>query len=453
MEGMQEIEEYLYALKRKGPKLGLERMQALLEALGNPQDAFGSVLIGGTNGKGSTSAIMESILRSAGYRTGLYTSPHLQVLNERIAIDNRQISDDELMGICIEIKGVIEKRQKMDRSFEAPTFFELITAAAFLHFKKKGVDMAVVEVGLGGRLDATNTLAPLVSIITNISLEHTEILGDAIAKIAAEKAGIIKDGGFLITGSQDKEALDVFRKVCGERDSRMMRVGKEITVKRKPLDGGLPKQQFSVTIPDTSYDDLEMRLLGEHQLLNAGCACGAVYALRTQGITISDDALRAGLLNAIWPGRMEIVQENPMVMLDCAKDAAAARCLRIALQEMLSQKPVILVVSISADKSVDKMLEEVVPIADTVIATAHNVMGRAAAPEDLARMISRLGKPVIIIRDVKEAVAKARDLAGLRGAVIVTGSVFTVGEAREMWFKPKSGSGRFGRDLNETPRK
>ena len=176
MENVQEIEEFLYTLKRKGPKLGLERMQTLLETLGRPQDAFNSVLVGGTNGKGSTAAIMESILRAAGYRTGLYISPHLRILNERIAIDGEQISDDELVENYIEIKNVIDKCQELDPSFEIPTFFEVTTAAAFLHFKKKDADIAVVEVGLGGRLDATNTLMPRASIITNISLEHTEIL-------------------------------------------------------------------------------------------------------------------------------------------------------------------------------------------------------------------------------------------------------------------------------------
>jgi dihydrofolate synthase/folylpolyglutamate synthase len=457
----EEAEAYLHLLKRNGPKLGLGRMKRLLHALGEPQHSFKSVLVGGTNGKGSTAAMMDSVLRAAGYRTGRYTSPHLSFLNERITMDGKPITDHAFAEIIAGIRSAVERMRAQDASSELPTFFETVTAAAFMHFKASGADFAVVEVGLGGRLDATNTLAPLVSVITNISLEHTEILGDTIAKIAREKAGIIKRDGILVTGSQDGEALGVFQKVCRENGSRMLEVGRDIKVERKDerSDGGATPQRmqrFSLTLPDGERHELETPLLGRHQLLNAACAAGAVHALRKLGIAISDDALREGMRRAEWPGRMEVVQDRPLVVLDCAKDAEAAASLRRAFDEDAAGaggRRLVLVIGISSDKDIGRMLGELVPMADTVVATAHKVMGRSAAPERMARMAAAYGKRTLAIPDVREAVGKAITIAGPGGAVLVTGSVFTVGEARERWFPRPRGQGRFGRDFNETPRK
>ena len=451
----EDVESYLYSVKSRGPKLGLDRMRALLKLLGDPQDSYKSVLVGGTNGKGSTVAIIDSILRKAGYRTGRYISPHLSIINERICVDGKALTDEEFSDIIVEIKATVDKRVLEDPTFEQPTFFEITTAAAFLYFNKKGVDIAVVEVGLGGRLDATNTLKPLVSVITNISLEHTEILGDTIAKIAGEKAGIIKEGGVLVTASQDHEAIEVFENICRERRSAILRVGKDIMVGRieKKPDGKEYRQKFRLELPGQEYDALELGLLGAHQLQNAGCAAGAVHCLRGRGVQISDDALREGMRDARWPGRMEVVQEDPLVVLDCAKDAEAAHALRESFTDCFGKRRVVLVVSISSDKSIEKMLGEFVQISDTVIATAHKVMGRAADPALLAGFAEGKGKKAMLVPDVQDAVRKAIGLAGHDGVVLITGSVFTVGEAREHWFPDGNGYGRFGRDLNETPRK
>lgn len=451
-----ELEEYLYSLKRKGPKLGLERISQVLHAMGDPQDSFKSVLVGGTNGKGSTVAIIDSIMRRAGYRTGRYISPHLSTLNERICVDGEPITDDEFIAAVMEVRDVVGREQLEDPSLETPTFFETTTAAAFKHFHDKSVDFAVVEVGLGGRLDATNTLRPLASVITNISLEHTEILGDTVEKIAFEKAGIIKEGGILITGSRDSEAIAVFEKICKEHSCRILRVGKDIEVRGKEGEGIVRTQSMDIDIDESGGHALFMKglvvpLLGEHQLVNSACAIGAIHCMRGCGLRVSDDAIRAGLLAVRWPGRMEIVQENPLVMLDCSKDLEAAKALGKAYRKHIRAKRTILVASISSDKDIPRMVGELAPLADTVIACAHKVMGRACPPEMIAREAERSGIRTIIVPDVTDAVRKAISMAGRDGAVLVAGSVFTVGEAREIWF-PHEGKS-LGRDFNETPRK
>jgi len=302
------ISAYLYSLRGKGAKLGLGRVRSLAEALDSPQKEFRSVLIGGTSGKGSTAAMLSSILKEAGFRVGTFTSPHLSSLTERIAVNGEPIKENELGEIIEKIKAAVEKMEG-----EHPTFFEVMAAAAFCYFREKEVDFAVLEVGLGGRLDATNITEPAVSVITNVSLEHTRVLGDTIEKIAKEKAGIIQSNGILVTAAQGK-ALDVLENICRERNSAIIKVGKDITF--KGLESAARGQRFSVMLPGKSYE-LFVPLLGKHQLMNAACAVGAAYALERQGSGIPENALRQGLRNVRWPGRIEIVQEKPLVVLDC----------------------------------------------------------------------------------------------------------------------------------------
>ncbi len=418
------MRDYLYSLRNRGMKLGLERVRMLARALGDPQEGFKSVIVGGTSGKGSTAAMISSILQSSGYKVGRYTSPHISDLMERIAIDGRGIPEKELEKIVDKIKDTI-KRMKDGPGFEHPTFFEVMTAAAMLYFRESKVDYAVLEVGLGGRLDATNIAPAAVSVITNISLEHTKILGGSIEKIADEKAGIIKEGGMLVTAASGR-ALEVLERICRERRSDIVVVGRDIVYDRKATD--IRGQDFDVELHGKRYEALRLPLLGRHQLENASCAIGAADALGIAG----EDVMRRGLSDVRWPGRFEIVQEGPLVILDCAKDAAAMARLCETMSDV-SFSRLVLILGISSDKDIGSMVDRIVPLADDVIITAHKVMDRAADPKRIAKEVSRHMKNFRIVYDVREAVEMALSITGKDDAVLVTGSLFTVAEARQIW--------------------
>ncbi len=470
MDGVdsERMVSYLYSLNRKGPKLGLGRVADLLTRLDEPQKSFTPILVGGTNGKGSTAAILSSILRMAGYRVGAYTSPHLTSITERIAFQGMPIPEDALFGIVERIRTAAEGMEKEGK--DPPTFFETMTAAAFIYFKEMKCDFAVLEVGMGGRLDATNVTEPPVSIITNISLEHTKILGDTKVKIAGEKAGIIKKGGLLITATKDDEVFAVFQKTCEERGSRIARIGREIIYQKR--DDGFENQCFDISLTNafandlenekTSLSNLRLHLLGDHQLDNASCAVSAALELEKKGFKkITERAIRQGLENVVWPGRFEIMRHEPLVVLDCAKDLEAMKALRGNIEryaamgrgaqndEGRGRRKLALVISISSDKDHQGMLDTIIPISDEVIATEHAVRNRALDPGIIAERCKALSKKYLIIRDVKLATEKAMELAGGNGIVLVTGSVFTVGEAREIWHCTEGKN--LGRELNEAP--
>jgi dihydrofolate synthase/folylpolyglutamate synthase len=305
----------------------------------------------------------------------------------------------------------------------------------------------VLEVGMGGRLDATNVVKPLVSVITNVSLEHTKILGDTVLKIAKEKAGIIKENGISITATEDDDVFSLFKKICEEKNSRIFRVGKEI--KFQKLNSNLDGQEFNINSFDSNYDNLFIPLLGNYQLSNAACTIGLIDALRFHDIIIPEEAIRKGLKKVEWPGRLEIVQRKPLVVLDCAKDPTAIRKLKETVLENFNYEKLILVISISSDKNIPSMMNEIVPISDFVVLTKHKVMNRGADPNTLAREVKKHSKNFMIVEDVKDAVEKALSLSKNNDLVLVTGSLFTVGEAREIWFKDVNN--RWGRELNESP--
>jgi len=477
---MDAVTAYLQSLNRMGAKLGLERITKLLDALDNPQGSFKTVIVGGTSGKGSTAAMVASVLSEAGYKTGRYTSPHLASITERIVVDGKEISEKDFAKMIMKVREKIETTTKTEREraigceragggmgsergigrgagivlggvFDHPTFFEVVTATAFCYFREKKIDIAVLEVGLGGRLDATNTTSDgntLASVITNISLEHTAILGDTIAKIAYEKAGIIKNNGMLVTASREREALGVFGKICGERNARMIVAGKDIAVKR--TDADLGGQCFDVEFAGRRYADLHIPLLGKHQLENAACAIGAVGAVRLRGMKVDDRAVARGLEKTKWPGRMEIVQRKPLVMLDGAKDSAAMAMLAEAVKEDIAYRKLILVIGISSDKDITGMVGAIAPLADKAIITTHKVAGRGAYTRTIAREMDRHGVAHESVPDARDAVREALSLAGEKDLVLVTGSLFTVAEARELWHMKAS---RWGRELSETPKK
>ncbi|MHA2288130.1 MAG: bifunctional folylpolyglutamate synthase/dihydrofolate synthase [Promethearchaeota archaeon] len=424
--------KWIYNLWRFGSKLGLDNIRQLLKEMGNPQNDFDSILITGTNGKGSTTALTASILNETGHSVGMYTSPHLQSFTERISINRRPIFHKDVVRILEEIKPIARKMEE-NPNLRHPTFFEVVTAIGFKYFSENCVDFAVLEVGMGGKLDATNVVQALVSIITNVSLEHTKVLGGTILEIAEKKAGIIKRGGILITATEDDQVFDLFKTICDKNDSRIFRVGYDI--KYKKINSYLKGQYFNVEGLKNKYDDLFINLLGAHQLKNSATAIGAVEALSFYGINVPSESIRKGLEKTRWPGRFEIVQKSPLVVLDCAKDVEAIKAFIDCIRNDFKYNELIAVVSISEDKNIPEIIRHLSKVVDHFILTAHNVMRRATKPSILAEEVENNSKTYEIIENVKEAVSKARELATPSDMVVILGSIFLIGEAREIWHK------------------
>lgn len=419
------ILDYLYSLERHGIKPGLERVRALLAALGNPQDSFKSIHVAGTNGKGSVCSMAASVLIDAGFRTGLYTSPHLVKFKERISVSGKNISEKGLIEAAREVKAASEKAGVSGTI----TFFEFTTAMAFSHFRKKKVEFAVVETGMGGRLDATNLAVPMVSVITNIALDHTAWLGSTIKKIAFEKAGIIKPGVPVVTGAE-KTALSVIKAAAKKASSPLFVMGRDFHAEGEC-------SSFSYSGIRGGLTGLKLALNGSHQVGNAAIALAAIEALRAQGVHITARAIRKGLKETCWPGRFEILSRRPLVVLDGAHNPDGAASLKNALSS-LKKKRLILVMGIMSDKDMDGILKELVPASDLVIATRPKGERSATLPA-LIQAASRYGKPVIGVESVKEACKKALSLASPADCVCVTGSLFTVGEGREYLLRALAG--------------
>ncbi|MBI2883312.1 MAG: bifunctional folylpolyglutamate synthase/dihydrofolate synthase [Candidatus Methylomirabilis oxyfera] len=433
---------YLYGLQRYGVKLGLENMKQLLGAVGDPHRRFPSILVGGTNGKGSTSALLSSILKSAGYRVGLYTSPHLLDFTERIQIDGQAIAEADVAALTDELRSVVaDLFPTSDTSnppvppfsqggvggfcTSHPTFFEVTTVLAFLHFVRSKVDYAVVEVGMGGRFDATNVLDPQVAVITNIALEHEEYLGQTLGAIAAEKAGIIKEGTRVVTAVDAPEALAVITDACQQRGATLfdIRSSYDWRVHRSDLSG----QQFSVGEKERPTETLDISLLGRHQVINAVAALAAIRLLRTAGATISENSIRKGLRRAQWPGRLQLFPGRPLVILDGAHNPAGAIALRAFLEEQRFAGRLTLVFGVLQDKNWIAMLQALAPLAKRVILTRPE-SERAADPHRLLEA-ERFCLKIEILEDVAEAIALARTATDPEDTVVVTGSLFVISAA------------------------
>ena len=435
MKRYEEVVEWLFGLHRYGSRPGLVNIRHLLDRMGDPHEGFKSIHVTGTNGKGTTTAMTASILKASGYSVGMFTSPHLSSFTERIVVNGRRIPPEDVVRIVDEIRPHIDEMVETP-DLRHPTFFEVITAIAFRYFSEQLLDFAVLEVGMGGKLDATNVVHALVSVITNVSLEHTHVLGSTVLEIAEKKAGIVKEGGVLVTATQDDAVCNLFKETCERVDSKILRVGEDITFKR--LESSLDGQSFRLEGPNESYEELFIPLIGRHQLLNAAAAVGAVQALKFHEIKIPGEAVKGGLRKVVWPGRMEVVQRRPLVLLDGAKDAEAAQAIKKTLLEEFPDRRRIAVVSMSSDKNIPEMIKHLAQATDHFIITAHQVMGRAAEPSVISEQIEKYNKPYEVETDVRRAVSRAEELAGEDGMVIVVGSVFLVGEAREIWFEPET---------------
>jgi dihydrofolate synthase/folylpolyglutamate synthase len=406
--------DYLYGLQKHGIKLGLKNTLELLSKFGNPQRDYKSVHVAGTNGKGSTAAMLASMLKQGGLKVGLFTSPHLVSFTERISINGVKITEEEVVELAASIR---EKASGIN-----PTFFEVVTIMGFLYFRKKGVQWAVVETGLGGRLDATNVLEPEVSMITTLGMDHMEFLGDSLDDIAFEKAGIIKRNTPVVTASR----MDAIEKTARELGSDLYTYGEDFssTVKSSGLDGVL----FDYVSTERSIHDLTIPLPGDYQALNASLAIKTLDIIRGTAENIKD-SIRDGLSSLKWPGRLELVSHDPLVFIDGAHNPGAAAALAKTLRTgyLKNKEKFVLVMGVMGDKDIGEILKPLLPLAGEIIFTAPSY-GRASNPRVLVEYSSRMGHGSKTAGSVKEALDMARAASGGR-PILVTGSFYTIGEA------------------------
>jgi dihydrofolate synthase/folylpolyglutamate synthase len=402
----------------------LERVDRLLSLLGDPHRSFRAVHIAGTKGKGSTAAMIESVLRLAGYRTGLYTSPHLHTFRERIQVRGRMISEADVVRLVDETRDLVAQVADI-------TTFEVMTCLAFAWFAEQGIEWAVVEVGLGGRLDATNVVLPDVAVITSLSYDHTAVLGDTLALIAAEKAGIIKPGVPLVSAPQPDEALAVIEATCREQGAPLTLVGRDWTWESGSVS--LEGQQFTVCHSQGDITNLYLPLLGEHQLVNATMAVAALSLLQEAGLDVPQAAIRDGLQVVTWPGRFEILSRQPLVIVDSAHNGDSARKLVATLRAVCDFQRLIVVLGASADHATPELLEALLAGADRAIATQAQ-HPRAADPAWLQARAAALDFRLEVSQTVAQALDLALANAKADDLVLCTGSVFVVGDARATWF-------------------
>lgn len=422
-------------------KFDLAHMRTLLEALGHPERRFASVLIAGTNGKGSTSATLSSILLAAGYKAALYTSPHLIRINERIRIAGQPISDEEFSAIYDHVEAVATSLVDDKTLPWHPSFFEMLTAIAFEAFARQGVQIAVLEVGMGGRLDATNVVEPLISVITDISLDHQKYLGNTIAEIATEKAGIIKPHGTVVTLPQHPAANDVIGNAILSQQAIAVSAVKHMP----PVSPGAAVYMGeNMAAPGRNQYPLDVMgepifvdsaLPGRHQLRNLALAITTAEELSNCGFPVSAKQIEAGIRSTHWPGRFQVIPSEAnelrrLLIFDVAHNPAGAWALRSALSEKVGEKPITLVFGAMQDKAFHEMAQILFPIAQQVVVT-HSQNPRAANTADLAEAGHSVGAEVTEAATVAEAIRKAAESTPAEGAVVITGSIFVVGEAMQ----------------------
>lgn len=404
-----------------GSRLGLERVRELLNRLGNPERQLKFVHIAGTNGKGSTAAMLASVLEQAGYRTGLYISPHLLRYNERFSINGAEVSDEALAAASQQVKLAADTME------DSPTQFELLTCVAFCIFLAAQCDIVVLEVGLGGRLDATNVIpAPEVAVITRIGLEHTEILGDTVEKIAAEKAGIVKPGGRVVLGDQTEAVRGVVAEICNRLDAHLTL---SELASAQFLSSSLQGQHFAWR----HYPDVELKLLGSHQLQNACTVLETLEQLRLQGWHISDDAVLDGLRKTTWPGRFECVSTHPAFVIDGGHNRQCAEAIATALGDYFPGKKIIFLIGVLADKDFSGIFDALLPLAKQIAAVTPD-SPRALSAQALC---DRLGTEYQFTNAtpcacVAEALTLVRESAQENDVICACGSLYMIGEVRKL---------------------
>ncbi|GAK61208.1 FolC bifunctional protein [Candidatus Vecturithrix granuli] len=431
---------------------GLQRIQYVLEKLGNPQDMFPSVLITGTNGKGSTAKMLNSVLIEAGYRVGCFTSPHLLEFGERITINREYIPQEDVIELTELIRtGPLVQLEEDRENLHIEgmvSFFEIVTAMGFLHFARRQVDIAILEVGIGGRLDATNTANPFVSVITNVDLDHQQFLGDTVTEIAREKSAIIREHGLVVTGCQNPEALVVLQEACQQKQAALYRTGivydegqsqfSQSVIPQKVLSTG---SLFAYHGIQCRFEQLYLPLVGEHQLANAAVALAALELLEQKGFSTTENIIRSGLAHVSHPGRLELLSKKPRVVVDIAHNGMGASAIAKTLTTVFSYRKLILVIGVLHDKDVKGILGPLLEVADAVIFTSPHNTQRAEAASATAKFAEELVQAAIrraydhwqIFEYVEDAIKQACELAGEEDVICVTGSNYTVSEA-ELYF-------------------
>ncbi|MBU0545042.1 MAG: bifunctional folylpolyglutamate synthase/dihydrofolate synthase [Proteobacteria bacterium] len=407
----------MYSLRRFGIKLGLTTIKNILSALGDPQNNYSCIHVAGTNGKGSVASALACILQKAGYKVGLFTSPHLVTFNERIQINNHLISN----------KNVVESYNAVNNIHQGarePTFFEFSTAMALYEFSKEKVDWAVIETGMGGRLDATNIIKPAISIITNISIEHKTYLGNTIEKIAGEKGGIIKRGTPVITGAKQKNVINVLKNIAAKKKAPFYLLGESFKTRRNK------NGTFTYHGMEKVWPNMRTGLSGTHQIENAALVLAACEILGEK-IDLSVGHMRAGLFQNKWPGRLEIVSSSPYIILDGAHNLNAARTLTRFLSKEFAEKKIAVITGMLDDKPYAAMLKSILSVCNRVILTKP-LIDRALEPETLYAASKGLVKNITIIPSVKEAIDYALSTASADEIICITGSLYVVGEAKAM---------------------
>jgi len=417
----------------------IDRMTRFMHLLKDPQLNYPVIHVAGTKGKGSVSAMCASVLQEAGYKVGLYTSPHMEEFSERIQVNGEHITKEAMARIIAKLKVAV---------LDVPdiTTFELVTALGFLYFDEVGVDIAVIEVGLGGRLDATNIVDPLVSVITTISFDHTQVLGNTLSKIAFEKGGIIKQGKYVVISPQKREAQKTLLKLCKERSAPVTLVGKDIlfAADNHSLDG----QSFFVWSPDEQAQvnefvnsggemewsplRLKIPLLGYHQVINAATAYAALQKVNESGMKVSVQSIQKGFAKTYWPGRFELLRKQPPVVIDSAHNGDSFLRLRLTIDDYFPNKPVILVFGVSADKDIAGMLEEMIPRVRKVI-TTQSIHPRALDANLLLAKVQKYGIPCVAIVPIEAALETALEEASDDVVVVAAGSVFIAAATRAVW--------------------
>lgn len=435
----RETIDYLYALQKHGIKLALSNSLVLMALMGDPHRKFRSVHVAGTNGKGSTSAFIASMLQAAGYRVGLYTSPHLVSFTERIRINAVLITEAKVVELAGRVRDIAQKAEGPDGAVAfSPTFFEVATAIAFTYFAEEGVDIAVIEVGMGGRLDSTNVITPLVSVITNIELEHTEFLGTTLTQIAGEKAGVIKQGVPVVTGAMQQEVITVIEQEAAARKAVVYRLSKDFM--QLPI-ASLQASIFDYRGIKASYEKVRINMLGKFQVENACLALATIECLRNAGIIVDEAAVRRGLEQARWEGRLELVAHKPDIYLDGAHNPASAQKLAATLLEMKpAYRRTVLIIGILQDKDSHGIIAALAPLADHVIVTKPQY-SRAMGVRTLASEIRKLHGSVETAETVGEAIAMAVEKVSSDDLVLITGSLYVVGDARAVFHPARDLSG------------
>lgn len=418
---------YLYSLQQFGIKLGLSNIKELCAILDNPQDKIKTIHIGGTNGKGSTAAIISTILQKAGYKTGLYTSPHLTDFTERIRINNIPISTERTSALISQIKESIRDKEI------APTFFEFTTALALQYFAGECVDIAIMEVGMGGRLDATNIIVPLISVITNIEYDHTEYLGKSLVEIAGEKCGIIKQGVPLVSSERRPGIFSVIEEIAKGAGSQSYLYGRDFVSEPVEISRNHSKFFYSGRIYKRLY--LETALLGRHQMFNMGTALYAAELLTEMGFDLTEQDLRAGVRDVSWPGRLETWEGHPMFLLDGAHNHAASVVLREFIEDVVKSdrhiNKIVLIFGALRDKDVSSMLQELIPCAADIILTKPDT-DRGLPVDELQEVVEKSGRNFYAVRTLSDAMSVARNITSASDIILITGSLYLVGEARTL---------------------